>query len=132
MRKIRRGRSRVRPFIRLRSMLGGIVVIMLLIAGPLLMVWKQVYINSASIRLQVMTDSLSVLSREITMLRLRCERLASKERIESIAQSALGLEHTPAERIFIVKIPATTEEPKIGWPNEVVAFLRKSLLGDRS
>ena len=132
MRKKRRSASRIRPLIRLRSMLGGTTVIAVLIAGPLLLVWKQVYLTSASIRLQRMTDSLSVLSREITTLRLRCERLSSKERIEYIAQTALGLEHPAAERIFIVKIPAGAAGHKMEWPREIVAFLKKSLRGDRS
>ncbi len=120
-----------RPIIRFRSMLLGTVVVAMVITIPLLMVWKQVYITSASLRMEKMTDSLSILSREMTALRLRCEQLSSKDRIEDLAQKKLGLDYTPTDQIVIVKIHDKANMVRTGWPQELVAFLKKSLFGDR-
>jgi cell division protein FtsL len=120
-----------RPIIRFRSMLLGTVVVAMLITIPLLMVWKQVYITSASLRMEKMTDSLSILSREMTTLRLRCEQLSSRDRIEDLAQKKLGLDYTPTDQIVIVKIHDEANVVFTGWPQELVAFLKKSLFGDR-
>ncbi|MBN1576736.1 MAG: cell division protein FtsL [Chitinispirillaceae bacterium] len=131
MTKRRRHSSESRPVIRFRSILLTAAVVAVVIAGPLLMVWKQAYLTSASLQITKMTDSLNVLTREITTLRLRCERLSSKDRIEHIAQTALGLDYPAADRIVIVTIPVETAVFKAGWTHELAAFIKKSLRGDR-
>ncbi|MBN1309132.1 MAG: cell division protein FtsL [Chitinispirillaceae bacterium] len=129
--KKRRHSSAARPIIRLRSMLLTAALIAAVIAGPLLMVWKQAYFASASLHTAEMADSLNALSREITTLRLKCERLSSKERIERIAQTALELDYPPADRIVIVKISNEMRAVKSGWQHELMAILKKSLGGNR-
>ena len=120
-----------RPVIRFRSMMLGTAAISALIACPLLMVWKQVYFTSSSLRIDKMTDSLMILSREIETLRLRCERLSSKDRIETIARTRLGLDHPAADRIVIIRIPSDATGSGIVWSREFMAFLKRSFRGDR-
>jgi hypothetical protein len=79
-----------------------------------------------------MNDSLETLSHEITTLRLRCERLSSQERIESIAQSKLGLDHPAADRIIVVKVPHDGDGHRLEWPRELAAFIMRSFKGARS
>jgi len=122
-RKHRTGSTR--PIVRLRSMLLGAVGTAFLISGPLLMVWKQVYLTSTSVQINKMTDSLAVLSREIASLRLRCERLSSKERIEAISQRSLGLDYTSADNIVIVKVPELSGKNRIAAIREMTAFFRR-------
>jgi len=64
------------PVVRLRPMATGLAVVVLLIAGPLLLVWKQAYITGTALRLEAMTDTLIVQNREIAALRFRCEQLS--------------------------------------------------------
>lgn len=120
-----------KPIIRLRSMLLGVCGVALLFSVPLVMVWKQVNINSSSMRIEKMNDSLATLSHEITTLRLKCERLSSQERIERIAQTKLGLDHPAADHIIIVKLSVGAEGGRMEWPRELAAFIKRSLKGAR-
>ncbi len=131
MRTKRPHSSKVRPVLRIRSIAFYAGMTACLISVPFLMVCKQVYITSASIRLERMNDSLSVLNREIAALRLKCERLSSKEQIEKIAQSMLHLEYPGADRIVIVKIPDDTNKNFTERQRDIVAFIKRSLLGER-
>jgi len=131
MRRKRTRQSGSGPIMRFRSMLLGITIIAGLIAGPLLMVWKQVYITSTSVRMERMTDSLSVFTKEIATLRLKCERLSSNERIEKIARKKLHLEYPTSQQIVIIKVPEKERIFSASWPQELLAFFRKSLLKDR-
>jgi hypothetical protein len=90
------------PLVRLRFMAAGLAVVVLLIAGPLLLVWKQAYISSTALRLEAMTDTLTVQNRQIAVLRFRCEQLSRNERIERVARTALRLEYPLSDRIVIV------------------------------
>lgn len=125
------GKNGARPIIRFRSMLLGILLVGGFIAGPLLMVWKQVYITSTSWNMGSMTDSLTVLNREIAALRMQCEYLSSNRRIEKIARGSLGLDYPTSEQIVIVRIPDGYRMAQTGWPHGLFVFLRKSLFGDR-
>jgi cell division protein FtsL len=102
-----------------------------MIAGPLLMVWKQVYLTSASLKIDKLTDSIAVVTKEIATLRLKCEQLSSKERIEHIAQTALGLGYPSADRIVIVKVPRNAPVAESDWSNDLVAFFKKTFWGNR-
>ena len=130
MRKKRSSPSAGTPIIRFRSMLLGIVLLSVLISGPLLLVWKQVCINSLSLRMEHTGDTLAVYAREIASLRLKAEYLSSNGRIERIARSSLGLEYPTPEQIVIVKVDENRRFAAAGWPHGVLAFLRKSLFGE--
>jgi len=130
MRK-QRNNSNMSPIFRLRSMILGIAIVSALIAGPLLMVWKQVYITSTSLKLEKMSDSLTVYTKEITRLNLKVQRLSSNERIERIARSSLGLDYPVSDQIVIVEVPHSRMEKLCGWSQELVTFIKKSLWGDR-
>ena len=118
------------PIFRFRSMLLGIAVLAVVISGPLLLVWKQVCINSLSLKMDRTADTLAVRAKEIASLRLRCEYLSSNERIERIARSSLGLEYPSSEQIVIVKVDDNRHFAASGWTQGVIAFLRKSLFGE--
>lgn len=129
--KKQRKNSSTSPIFRLRSMILGVAIVSALIAGPLLMVWKQVYITSTSLKLEKMSDSLAVYSKEIAGLRLKAERLSSNERIERIAKSSLGLDYPVSGQIVIIEIPHSRMAKISGWSQELLAFIKKSLWGDR-
>jgi hypothetical protein len=106
---------------------GGIA---LLLAGPLLLVWKQAYIRGSSVRLEAMTDTLSLLDREIAHLRLKSERLSSVERIEAFAQTSLGLEYPSSDRLVIVPIDNKNSRPtrtSAGRPKDLLASAQDRL-----
>jgi cell division protein FtsL len=119
------------PIFRFRSMLLGVALLAVLISGPLLLVWKQVYINSVSMKMDQKSDSLALCAKEIAALRLECEHLSSNERIERIARSSLGLDYPTSEQIVIVTVSDGRRLAVAGWPQELIAFLRKSFWGDR-
>jgi hypothetical protein len=109
------------PLVRLRFMAAGLAVVVLLIAGPLLLVWKQAYISSTALRLEAMTDTLTVQNRQIAALRFRCEQLSRNERIEKFARTALRLEYPLSDRIVIV--PAEEKQALRG-----LAFVQEHLV----
>jgi cell division protein FtsL len=82
----------------------GIALLVLLIAGPLLIVWKQAYITGSSVRLEAMSDTLSALNKQISTLRLQYERLSSTERIEKFARTSLHLEYPSSDRIVLLPL----------------------------
>jgi cell division protein FtsL len=90
------------PLVRVRPMAAVIVLIAAIIAIPLLLVWKQAFINSSSINLEKMSDTLSVMNKKIASLRLAGDRLSANDRMESIARDALGLEFPASDRIAII------------------------------
>jgi hypothetical protein len=92
------------PIIRIRFMVIGMVALALLIAGPLLLVWKQAYITSSSVTLEAMSDTLSALNKRIATFRLQSERLSSTERIEKYARTVLHLEYPSSDRISILSL----------------------------
>jgi cell division protein FtsL len=90
------------PLVRLRQMVIVITGIAALFTVPLLLVWKQTYIRSSSVRLEAMADTLSILDREMSSLRLKSERLSRIERIEGFARGSLDLEYPSSDRLVIV------------------------------
>lgn len=121
-------RSTPAPVVKVRIILILLSVIAVIIAGPLLAVWKQVYINDLSIRLESMNDTIVSLNREIASLRITRERLSDPDRIESFARTALGLEYPSSSRIEIVRIDGKKTED---FFEKVYAAIRKSVLRDK-
>lgn len=95
-------KERIGPIVRFRSMAAGIVVVMGVIAVPLALVWKQSYITRASVRIEVMADTLSACNKRIAVLRLDLERLSRTERIEHFAREKLNLDYPTSDQIVIV------------------------------
>lgn len=118
------------PIFRLRSLLMWVGMIAVLIAGPLLLVWKQVYITSESMHIDKMLDVVAKLSKEQTELRLRCEQLAANERIERIARTSLGLDYPVSSQIVVIRVPQVNRSQQIQWPRELAAFIKRSLFGE--
>ena len=95
--------SNAAPVLRLRQLATGILCVVILIIWPMFMVWKQICITNVSIRESALADSLIVLSKEAATLRLYHEKLASTQRIESIARNAIGLEYPTSEQIVVIR-----------------------------
>ncbi|HEX7510971.1 MAG TPA: cell division protein FtsL [Chitinivibrionales bacterium] len=100
------------PLLRVRHLAVIAVGVALLIAGPLMMVWKQVYITQLSMRRSAVADSASVLAKHAAQLRLSIDRLSASDRIESIARQRLGLEYPAAAKIVIVKQRGKNARPE--------------------
>ncbi|MBN1128344.1 MAG: cell division protein FtsL [Chitinispirillaceae bacterium] len=105
-------RTRRASPVRIRPMFVALLVVAMLIAVPLLLVWKQAFITGASIKLEKMNDTLSAMNREIASLRMARERCADNERIEAIARSALALDYPSSDRITIVPAGAGGDRGK--------------------
>jgi cell division protein FtsL len=119
------------PIVRVRIMIIGVAAIIALISGPLLAVWKQVYINNTSIKLSKMTDRLSSLRKEIATLQFTCERYASTERIEKIANEKLNLEYPVSNQIVIIHLQKQNSPKLSNAPKEFLVYLKKAIAGDR-
>ena len=91
------------PVFKFRQLIVAVFCVGLLILIPMFMVWKQVYITNVSRRESVLSDSLSVLSKEIVALRLYNEHLSSTQRIESIARLNIGLDYPASQQIVVVR-----------------------------
>ena len=101
------------PVVRLRSMLTGLCVLVVCLAGPLILVWKQSYINQVSMRLEAQAETLASLNRDIRALELESGRLSSPARIERIAH-ARGLEYPPLGRLEVLEVDASRHKLGIG------------------
>lgn len=119
------------PIVRVRIMIIGVAAIIALISGPLLAVWKQVYINNTSIQLSKMTDRLSSLRKEIATLQFTCERYASTERIEKIAHEKLNLEYPVSSQIVIIQLQKQDSPKLSNAPKEFLVYLKKTIAGDK-
>lgn len=115
------------PLIRLRFMVIGLVLLILVIAGPLLVVTKQVYITDVSMRMNRLSDSLRVLHKEISTLQLTCEHLSANERIESFARTSIGLEYPTVNQMVIVKMGNGKNEFDAGGVDKVLGVIKRSL-----
>jgi cell division protein FtsL len=126
----RKGKAdrRSTPLLKVRHLAGIIAIIALFIAGPLGVVWKQVYITQSSVRQEHLSDSLAVLKKQATQLRLSIEKLSSSTRIESIARKSLGLEYPGANRIVIVKSRAIQAPLVAADTNNYMAILKRSIV----
>lgn len=119
------------PIVRVRIMIAGVAILIALISGPLLAVWKQVYINNTSIQLSKMTDTLTLLNKEIATLQFTCERFASTERIEKIAHEKLRLEYPVSSQIVIIQLEKQDGPKLSNAPKEFLVYLKKTISGDR-
>ena len=118
------------PIVKLRFIVGMVALLALVISGPMLIVWKQVYINSSSRKMEKMSDSLQVLSRDIATLRMSCEQLSSTERIQAFARENLGLDYPSSNQIEIVELNSRKNSSRniIG---ECISAFKRSVLKDR-
>jgi cell division protein FtsL len=91
--------------VKVRPMIAALLVLVLLISAPLLIVWQQAFITGASMKLEKMSDTLSIMNREIAGLRMQRERLSDNERVEAIARSSLALDYPSSDRITVVESP---------------------------
>jgi len=119
------------PIIRVRIMIIGVAAIIALISGPLLAVWKQVAINNTSIELSKTTERLSSLRKEIATLQFTCERYASTERIEKIAQEKLNLGYPVSSQIVIIQLEKQDSQKLSSTSKEFLVYLKKTITGDR-
>jgi cell division protein FtsL len=103
----------------------GLCVLVVCIAGPLGLVWKQSYINQVSIRLETKTEELRALNLEIKSLSLMCHRLAEPERVERIARSQ-GFEYPASKQLEVLEVSVPRRERGIGG---FFAGAAQSLLG---
>jgi cell division protein FtsL len=130
MRKDKNQGASSHPIIRFRSMMLGVGLIALLISGPLLIVWKQVYITDSSLKLNGMADTLSSLEKQTSSLRLIRERLSSTERIEQFARNTLQLDYASSDQIVIVSNSMNGSHSKQG-PAEMLTYVRKLFMRGR-
>ncbi len=110
----------------MRHLPGIIAFVAILVIGPLLVVWKQVYITEVSMKRSALADSLTILSKETAQLRFAAEKLSNTSRIETIARERLGLEYPAAGQIIIIKHGGQDGKQSDGEGN-FFAILRRSL-----
>lgn len=101
------------PVVRVRLMVTGMAALVALFGGPMLLVWKQVYIADVSMRIEALTDTLSAQNHQIAALRLVCDRMSSNARIESFARSVLKLDYPSSDRIVIVAVEAPPKKRSV-------------------
>jgi cell division protein FtsL len=100
-----KGDAKAGPVVRLRSVFLGVCVLALSIAGPLVLVWTQSYINQVSLRVDGKEQALAAANSEITALALERERLSGSARVERIARSR-GLEYPASGQIEVWEVRA--------------------------
>jgi cell division protein FtsL len=120
--------EKIQPVMRLRSMFIGLCVLVVCIAGPLVLVWRQSYINQVSIRLESRADSLAALNREITLLNLERGRLSSAPRVERIARSQ-GLDYPASKQIEVLSVKMPRQKNETGIAGFWVR-IRQSFFGE--
>ena len=103
-----------------------LIIIASIIAIPLTLVWKQVYITNASVYSYSLKDSLDVLNREIAELNILAEQLSCTERIERIAKNSLNLDYPEFEKIILIR-SVNKEKRKIVFDPPFWAVLRRSI-----
>jgi len=107
------GDAGAQPVLRVRTMFIGLCVLIVCIAGPLGLVWKQSYINQASIQLESSAQTLKALNMEIKSLNLMCNRLAAPERVERIARSQ-GFEYPASRQLEVLEVGIPRQERGLG------------------
>jgi cell division protein FtsL len=131
MNKKNKGNSKAQaPLLRVRHLVGIAVAITLMVAVPLGIVWKQVYITQTSVRHDRLSDSLAILGKQMAQLRLNVEKLSSTSRIESIAREGLGLDYPTANQIVIIKQRQNKPQSSAAEGN-YIAILRRSITRER-
>ncbi|MBN1602262.1 MAG: cell division protein FtsL [Chitinispirillaceae bacterium] len=130
--KKREKKTQNTPLVRVRPMLLWITLVIIMISGPLALVWKQVHISSTSLRMDENRKLLDSLQKEMTTLRFTSNKLSSTERIERIARKSLGLEYPATSQIYVIHIPSGQKGTVLSRTQDIVAFLRKVISGERS
>jgi cell division protein FtsL len=118
--------SREAPLLKVRHLAVMTAFIALLIALPLGIVWKQVYITQTSVRQNRCADSLVVLTKRAAQLRLSVEKLSSTYRIEAIARQCLNLDYPCAGQIVIMKQGSEKDTTPVAR-NNYIAILKRSI-----
>ena len=116
-------------FSHLKIVLFIVVCLGIVIALPMLVVWKQVYISSAAIRQEKMADSIEVLNRTLAELSLVGGQLSSTARIERIAKEKLSLDYPTAAQIEVVRLAKEDKGSIFDLP--VLSAIRKTLTQSR-
>jgi cell division protein FtsL len=118
------------PLLKVRHLGGMILAVSLMVALPLGIVWKQVYITQTSMRQDRLSDSLNVLNKQAAQLRLQVEMLSRTSRIELIARQRLGLDYPSASQIVRMKAyPDKNEKPAI--ESNYIAILKRSITREK-
>jgi cell division protein FtsL len=114
------------PLLKVRHLAGMTVCIALVIALPLGVVWKQVYITQSSVGLNRLSDTLALVTKQVAQLRLGVEKLSSTSRIEAIARQCLRLDYPSAGQIVIMKQGSQKDTTAL-VQNNYMAILRRSI-----
>jgi cell division protein FtsL len=130
--KKREKKTQNAPLVRVRPMLLWITLVIIMISGPLALVWKQVHISSTSVRMDANRKTLDSLQKEITALRFTSNKLSSTERIERIARKSLDLEYPATSQVYVINIPSDQKGTMLSRTQDIVAFIRKVISGERS
>lgn len=117
-------RTATAPVLKFRYAAIASLVVAFAIAAPLLMVGKQVYMRNLAIRCEQLSDSVYSYNREIGQLVLRCQSLATPQRIEQIAREKLDMTYPGSDQIVIVE-PSRRSSPRRAG-TAFFAFIRKS------
>jgi cell division protein FtsL len=118
------------PILRIRHLAVMAGLVAALIAGPLGMVWKQVYITQLSMQRGAVSDSVSALRKQTAQLRLSVDKLSETSRIETMARQRLELEYPAAGKIVIVKQRGAARTAQAGGGGFITA-LKRSISGGR-
>jgi cell division protein FtsL len=119
----------LRPVIRLRIALVAVCTVACAIAGPLLMVRKQVHLRNLAIRRERLADSLHVCNREVGELVLRVQALTAPQRIEHVARDRLGMDYPSPSRVVIVE---TRSQRPARAGRGILMLLRRALKQERN
>lgn len=112
------------------NLIGVILIFVLIVAFPLITVWKQAYITNSSMRQEVLADSIAVLKQEAALLKMEVEHLSSIERIECIAMEELGLKYPKSSNIIIIKNEKNSKDRYfLRW--NFFTMLKKSLFQEK-
>lgn len=106
------------------------ILVTIFVMFPLSLVWKQVYINTISLRQDALKDSLAVLQKEVSTLTIMAEQLSSTERIEQIAEESLGLDYPSSKEIVVVR-PKKKKENSFILSSPFWTVLKKSITPEK-
>jgi hypothetical protein len=110
-------------------MLIGLCVLIAGMAGPLVLVWKQSYINQVSIRLESRADTLKAMNGQITSLKLESGRLSAPGRIERMA-AARGFEYPSSNSMEVLAAGPAGQWREKGISG-ILARVKYAVLGEK-
>jgi cell division protein FtsL len=119
------------PVLKLRQLVAAILFVIILIIWPMFMVWKQIYITNVSIKESALSDTIMTLSKQSATLRICNEKLASTQRIESIARSSVGLEYPTSAQIVVITETRKDLRRRQAAGNGFLAILRRTFSRER-